>query len=303
MRVNFTEMTYRALFIIVLVLPACGGGDSASPAAKAANTVAVNFSVDDRANGVYQAGDLLWKGSFAYDAATRMITLDSSWTNPYVPLYDDGPSTAGGHEPAGAVAGDHIWGVTVFVASAASALTFEYGLVDHSAGDAWLWIGPNGTFNVASGAAAAITAAGQTLPLFGTTDMMLVLDTNALGSGPGGVPWTTASVKVKGSPWHWGLITLADNGANGDAAASDGIYTFVLSNYVGAGKTYPHSGLLNSADVPAFVFELDAWEYKDSFGDAESTGVTAFTLASGGSWTSAPVTVDTTSHNTTITIP
>jgi hypothetical protein len=258
--------------------------------------------VDDTANMVYQAGDLQWEGSFVYDSATRMVTLDNTWGNPLVPLYDDGPWTAGGHEPAGAVAGDHKWGVTVFVAPDVSPLNFQYGFVDHSAADAWLWAGSNGTFSVAPGATTAITATGQTLPLFGTTDMKLVLDTTALGAGS----WNLATVKVKGSPWYWGLITLVDNGTNGDATPGDGIYTFVQSYYVGASNLYPHSGLLNSGDNPEFVFVLNGAEYKDPLGDAYSTGVTAFVKASGAiSWTPVGVTVNPnpTSHNTYITVP
>jgi hypothetical protein len=74
--------------------------------------VAVNFTVDDTANKVYQAGYLQWKGSFVYNPTTRIITFDDTWADPLIPLYDDGPWKSGGHEPVGAVAGDHKWGVT-----------------------------------------------------------------------------------------------------------------------------------------------------------------------------------------------
>ena len=90
-------------------LAACGSSSSSSsppppPAGftKPAGTVAVNFSVDDTANKVFTAGTLEWKGSFVYDTTTRKITYDATWGGGFPPLYDDGPWSAGGHEPAGA---------------------------------------------------------------------------------------------------------------------------------------------------------------------------------------------------------
>lgn len=109
-----------------LTLAACGSSSS-DPVdlgfPQPAGTVAINFSVDDSVNGVFAAGELQWKGSMIYDAATRKITEDATWGGPFAPLYDDGPwnvtnATTGlpGHEPATAVAGDKKWGVTVFMA-------------------------------------------------------------------------------------------------------------------------------------------------------------------------------------------
>jgi hypothetical protein len=55
-------------------------------------TVAINFSVDDTANQTYAKDDgLAWTGSFSYESRTRILTRDSAWTGPFVPLWDDGP--------------------------------------------------------------------------------------------------------------------------------------------------------------------------------------------------------------------
>src|SRR6266568_4216791 len=160
-----------------------------------AGTVAVNFSVDDTANKAFAAtqsdgaSDLWWKGAIAYDPATRKVTYDSTaWSgtataNMWARLYDDGPWTTGGHEPMGAVAGDHKWGITVFATPPATAMqAYDYGLTDgsyeKSYGNGWMWpSGPNGTFTVHAGDTAAITAPGLTIPAFGTTDMQIVIDT------------------------------------------------------------------------------------------------------------------------------
>ncbi len=238
--------------------------------------VAVNFSIDDSANKTYEAVDgLAWKGSFAYDPATRIMTKDAAWGGPFAVLYDDGPWNEGGHEPAGATAGDNVWGITVWVSNAA-ADTFEYGAirgsVDGSDG-AWIWVGPNGTFAVEAGATTAIDAAGLVIAPHGTIDLRLTIDTsneganlNALFQGV-----TYNDVKVKGSAWGWSEIALADDGAKGDAAAADGIYTFVLSENIGK-----HDGLLKLGDMPEFIFVLDSSEYKNADGEGASEGVSAW---------------------------
>ncbi|MEZ4485254.1 MAG: PKD domain-containing protein [Syntrophotaleaceae bacterium] len=128
--------------------------------------VAVNFTIDDTANQTYGADDgLAWKGSFGFDSATRILSLDNSWGGPFVMLYDDGPWSSGGHEPAGATAGDSLWGVTVWVSNAANQ-TFEYGAISGStdgSDGAWIWVGPNGTFTVSTGATTPIDATGLVL--------------------------------------------------------------------------------------------------------------------------------------------
>lgn len=268
-----------------------------------AGHVAVNFTIDDSANKTYEWGDgLAWKGSFDYDATTRVLALDGSWGGPYPMMYDDGPWNEGGHEPAGAVAGDNIWGVTVWVDNSAET-AFEYGAirdsVDGSDG-AWIWTGDNGSFTVTAGATEAIDAAGLVIAAHGEIDMQLTIDVSSDGASLAtnfqGLDYT-GKVKVKGSAWGWAEIVMNDDGMAGDATSGDGIYTFVLSE-----KKGKHDGLLKSGDTAQFVFVLDGVEYKAD-GAAASEAVAA-AVDSGGGWT--PVTVmtqDAGDKNTYITAP
>lgn len=287
-----------------LSLAACGGSSSSyNGFAQPAGTVAVNFTVDDTANRVFAANELAWKGSMIYDPATRKITEDATWGGPWAPLYDDGPwdqvnATTGqpGHEPKGSTAGDHKWGVTVFVAPPATgSTTYSYGLVDHAFNDGWIWKGGNGSFVVNAGATAEITATGMTLDPFGTVDMRLTCDTTALDTQGGAVTWDLSTVQVKGGPWAWNLINMADLGG--------GSYQFVLSDWVGAGKTYYHTGLLHSGDVPQFVFVFSGVEYRDGAGLPTATGCTAETKSGAGAWTARTIGPAGTDNNNSITVP
>jgi hypothetical protein len=287
-----------------------GGGPDAKPAGgpdaggtgfpQPSGTVAVNFTVDDTANKVYAAGDLEWKGSHVYEPATRkIIAADSNWGGPFPPLYDDGPWTSGGHEPIGNVAGDHKWGVTVFVAPPATGMQkYEYGLNDTvyqtKYGNGWAWPSPdNGSYTINAGATAAVTAPGVSLPAFGTTDLQVVIDTTKLDTA---TAWDTSKVQIKGSAWDWGLVNLT---------VTSGKATFTLSGVVGSGKPYNHSGLLNTGDKPQFVVVLgagDGKEYKDADGNALATGVTAGTKTSSASaFSNASITL--VNKNSSITVP
>jgi hypothetical protein len=286
-----------------VALAACGSSDSATSGfPKPAGTIAVGFTVDDTANKVFTAGQLQWKGSMKYDAATRIITKDAAWTGPWAPLYDDGPYTAGGHEPAGAVAGDNKWGVAVFVAPPATGTeAYEYGLIDvvyeTTFGNGWIWVGSNGTFNVAAAATTDQTATGLTLPAFGTKDMQLGIDIAAAMAASNG-PWDNAKITVKGSAWAWSEVTLCAT-----AATCTGTKTFNLSDNVGAGKTFVHSGLLHTGDKPEFIFVFNGKEYKDASGNAQVTGLTAGTrTGTTGAFTAATITLAA-NKNTTITVP
>jgi hypothetical protein len=247
-------------------------------------TVAVSFVVDDSANAVYGDGDLAWKASMKYDATTRKITRDPTWAGPFAPLFDDGPWTAGGHEPIGATAHDHVWGVTVFATPPASGSdAYEYGLEDDvyqtKCGNGWIWSGANGTFTVAAGATAPITATGTTFAKFGTTDLQIVLDTAAVTG-----TWDKSKISLKGSAWVWSEVELKDDGTKGDVTAGDGKFTFDFSYYVPSlGTQFPHTGLAKSGDKPSFVFVLGTKEYKDASGNSLSTGVSAGTKAAGAS--------------------
>src|SRR5207237_648663 len=81
-----------------------------------------------------------------------------------------------------------------------------------------------------------------------------------------GGAWDTSKVTIKGSGWAWSEVTLLDDGTKGDAAAGDGKFTYQLSQYVGAGKKFPHTGLANSGDKPEFIVVFNGKEYKDASG-------------------------------------
>lgn len=305
--------------VTVAALSACGGDsqnvqnpDAGFP--QPAGTIPVNFTVDDSAAKIYAAGDLQWKGSFYWDKTTRVLTKDSTWTGgdgtttEFPGLYDDGPWTAGGHEPANATANDHKYGVTVFVAPPATGSdTYEYGLQDvHACSQAaitagtvvgstcsaaWAWQGPNGTFAVNAGATTAITAQGLTTAATGDRDMQLTLDPASLDTT---TTWDTSKVTIKGSAWNWAEAVVTKD--------SSGKFVFTLSDWVGTGKAFPHTGLLASGATPAWVWVLNGAEYKGADTNAISTGTTAATKAPGGSFAAQTITVNG-DHNTSITVP
>lgn len=311
------RLTIISTIAASLALAACGSSSS-DPVdtgfAQPAGTVAISFSVDDTANKLFQNDELYWKGAMIYDPATRKITEDATWGGPFAPLYDDGPwnvtnATTGqpGHEPAGSVAGDHKWGITVFMTPPATgATTIGYGLVDHAFGDGWIWLGPNGSFVVNAGATAAIAATGMTLAPFGNIDMRFICDATALDTQGGAVTWDTSLVQVKGGAWAWNLIRMYDDGTHGDATAADGKFTFVLSDWVGAGKQYFHTGLLKSGDQPQYVFTFGAGsgvEYRDAGGLPTATGCTAETMPPGGAWSARTVVPFGNDNNNSIVVP
>lgn len=267
-----------------------------------AGHIAVSFSVDDMLNKTYEDGDgLAWKGSFVHDMATRTITYSSSWAGPFALLYDDGPYDQGGHEPLGSTAGDHRWGVTVWVANTA-AQAFEYGAIrgsDEGSDGAWIWSGNNGTFSVTAGSTTPITAQGLTIAAHGTTDLKLTIDVSNQGNNlvtlfQGG-DYTNA-VKVKGSGWAWAEIALVDDATGGDEIAGDGIYTFTLSE-----RKAKHDGLLRPGDQAEFVFVLGGTDYRDG-GAATAQAISAWTKTATGSWMAATIQISG-NNNTYVSAP
>lgn len=240
----------------------------------------MTFSIDDSANQTFDESDgLVWKGSFAYDAATNVVALDGSWSGgagPYPPLYDDGPAPAG-HEKPGATAGDHIWTTVVKVATPEADVEFEYGAAyGGSGGPNWIWTGPNGKVTVPAGSTGQTDATGLVIPAFGTVDLKLTIDVSDQGAAldPLFQGVTYGTVTVKGSAWGWQEVAMVDDGTDGDETAGDGVYTFLLSANLGK-----HSGLLKGGDNAEFVFVLDGTEYKGADGPS-TLGVMAYLAGS-----------------------
>lgn len=266
-----------------------------------AGFIRLNFSIDDSANQTYTSTDgLAWKGSMTYDSASNIVVRNPGWTGPFPLLYDDGPWSGGGHEPAGSTAGDNIWGCSPEFAVPSEDAAFEYGAirgsVDGSDGQ-WIWQGGNGTFTVNAGQTTDVDVPGLTIAAFGTIDMRLEIDTSTLA--PEFSTFDPANgINVKGSAWAWEEIGCVDDGTAGDQVAADGIYTFVFSENIGR-----HAGLLNSGDEPQFVFVLGGVEYKVG-GAASPAGVTASTMAPGGAWTEQTIENQSSGdRNTYITVP
>lgn len=269
-----------------------------------ANTVAVNFTIDASGRpGFYSDGDLEWKGAFEYDSATRIQIPDGNWDGPFAPLYDDGPWTAGGHEPKGSVAGDDKFGVTVFMAVPTEDQRYEYGAQTKAGG--WIWpAGDNGAFILVANSTAEVTADGLTLTPEGTYDLRLTLDTKNLGSG---ATFTAGNpITVKGTFSEWSEDPAFDDGTHGDATANDGVFTYTLSaNAVRHLK-------LTSGTIQEWVwviYGVDAdgkatkAEYKTSSNIAEQTGVAAFTKGpTDADFTSATISLAG-NGNTMIVIP
>ena len=300
----------KRLFVLAaaaasLSLTACGSSSSTpggTPFPRPAGYVAVGFTVDDTANKVFANNELGWKGAMSFAETNRIVVKDDTWSGPFANLYDDGPWDVGGHEPAGAVAGDHKFGATVFVKPPSAAGTntiIAYGLIDNvyqtKYGNGWNWpSASNGSFVVFAGQTADINAAGAILPAFGTIDFKLTLDTNALTPPDGGGTWSLTKVAVKGTATTWAEVDVLSTGVAG-------VYTMDLANYVGAGKTFYHSGLLKSGDKPEWVWVLNGVEYKAG-GQAATGGVAAFTKPSGGVWAEQTVAIAG-NNNTYITVP
>jgi hypothetical protein len=291
-----------------LSLAACGSSSTDTPAGtpfpRPAGYVAVGFTANDTANRVFANNELGWKGAMAFAETNRVISEDSSWGGPFANLYDDGPWDVGGHEPAGAVAGDHIFGTTVFVkppTAAGTNITISYGMIDNyyqtTFGDGWNWTGSgNGSFVVLANQTTDINATGAVLPAFGTVHFELKLDTTALTPPDGGGSWTLTSVKVKGTATTWSPVDVT-------STATAGVYTFDLATQVGAGKPFFHSGLLKSGGKPEWIWMLNGVEYKAA-GQAAVGGVTAFTRTTAtGTWVPATVAINAGNKNTYITVP
>jgi|GEM_PF-375545 len=276
---------------------------------------AIRFKVDDTASKTYKDGQMKWTGSFSWNRLDNTIVYASSWLptdGPFPPLYDDGPWTEGGHEPEGAVAGDHIFEKEVFF-KAEKETTFEYGVLNEY--DRWIWIGPNGQFTVPAGYDGIIEAKPLIIPAFGETDMRVMIDMKHLHPDFSPIkpfdPETETGYYVyfKSSANSWTPVQLLDNGEKGDEVAGDLVFTYHHKENLG-----PHDGLLYHGQHVQFVFVFatpdqspdEGIEYK-SGSNCVTEGVTAQTdFGTPGSFHDEPILMERDSRgyvfNTTIIV-
>ncbi len=116
---------------------------------------------------------------------------------------------------------------------------------------------------------------GQGFPAFGGTDLLIVIDTSALDPS---AAWDTSVIRIKSSVWGWALTTVP--------VGADGLATFALSDMVGAGRAFTHTGLLDSGDGLEFTLVFgpgDGVEYRGPNGAALTSGATAFVQPAGAS--------------------
>ena len=209
----------------------------------------LTFCVDDTANKTYKGGQIRWTGSFAWDEKTNIITYATSWLpadGPFIPLYDDGPITKGGHEAEGSVAGDHKLCAEAYL-KADKDYTIEYGTLDEY--NHWIWQGPNGTIDIPKGSTKVYDLGTQKIAKFGNIDFKVALDMNALNEDFKSVTPDAYDVYVKTSANSWAPVQLLDNGKDGDVAAGDGVFTYQQSNHLG-----PHDGMITKGQHVQFVF-------------------------------------------------
>lgn len=266
--------------------PTGDGTDAPAPSACGDDQVTFTMTVDDSANQTYEQGELIWTGSFAWDAETNTISYATAWEptdGPFPPLWDDGPVSEGGHEAEGSVAGDHIFSVAVCYEADVDRL-FAYGMLNDEL--RWIWVGSNGLLEVPAGTTGVIAAQDMLIPPHGDRDFELTLDISDLHADYAAISLDTHKIFVKGTMNSWSPVQLLDSGTIGDATAGDGVVTYRHSLYLGA-----HDGLLRPGDEAQFVFVFafgdtdpdQALEYKSiDTGDALPDGVSARMLCLDG---------------------
>ncbi len=263
-------------------------------------TARITFYVDDRDNQTFSDGDMTWTGSWAWNEADNTVVFSAAWgptDGPYPLLYDDGPISQGGHEMAGAEAGDHIFSTEVYFL-AKDDTEFSYGVLNELG--FWMWEGPNGFIEIPAGSADTYVAQGLTLKPFGTIDVKLTVDIAKVNPSFSFIEeWEATNVYVKGSMNMWTPLQILDAGPDlnkGDDVADDGIYTFVQGRNLGK-----HTGLLQDGQHAQFTFVFGkpdedvaaAAEYKiltEGVQKGATEGVKAYLSCDGGdTWTATEI--------------
>lgn len=259
----------------------------AGGAAVPPGVVAVDLVVDDRANASYFAGELRWKGSFAFDATTARLSLMPDWRGPFAELWDDGGVDVGGHEPPGGRVGDHVWGVRAYVGlPATDDVTFEYGVEGGPVTrPRWIWAGANGTFTVSAAGPRVVAVRGMTVPAWGTRDVRVRFDAARAAPAAGVVASRPHQVEVLSSAWGW--VSL------GAAQIATDRYELTMSDHVGAGTSLPHDGRLIRGTRAELVLVVDGLVYADAGRRSYVDGVEVqVQLQPGAAWTTIPVGVN-----------
>ena len=239
-----------------------------------AGAVILRVSVDDSTDKTYAGQELLLKGSFKYNTKTNVISPDSSWTGPFVPLYDDGPS---GREGPGTVAGDYKFSATIY-AQPPGSTTYQYGLLSPAG---WMWpTSGNATVTIKPGDK-NVTMLGYKLPPRAGVDLLWTVDNKYL-SGAKVDPGFQAVV-IRSTATHWAPLLCNDDGVKGDTKKGDAIYSCKLSAQVGKGRLFPHLGLARPGQTVRFYVDIGGSSYKSVKGITCHAGTTQLTVAASGS--------------------
>ena len=243
-----------------------------------AGATILRISVDDSTDKTYAGQELLLKGNFKYNAKTNVISPDSNWTGPFVPLWDDGPS---GLEGPGSTAGDHKFGATIY-AQPGSSTTYNYGILSPAG---WMWPSSgNATVTVKPGGG-TVTMPGYKLPPRAGVDLLWTVDNKYL-SGKKVDPGFQAVV-IRSTATHWAPLLCNDLGVKGDKTKGDAIYSCRLSAQVGVGRLFPHLGLARPGQSVRFYVDIGGGSYTSPKGvtchATHGSGVTQLTVAASGS--------------------
>jgi hypothetical protein len=191
--------------------------------------------------------------------------------------------------------GNGVWSITVQEPIPSENADFGYGAMLFTPGgiggqpwNQWIWAydsRSNGSYTIPADAADGdeIIVPGLTIPAHGDWDIRITLDTNNLVDSNFD-PSTGVAVKLSRNAFF--PITIED----GDDGMEDGIYTFVLSEHIGANASPadgPNAtvGLLAPGERTEFIWESGAGEYKaDGLAPLQGVTVELQDTSNGGGW-------------------